>query len=192
MEYPWYDAIESSKDIQQGDILPSWPFTLPKEISPVNGKMKAEIVEYDAIVMSQSCDISFKKIDLALLCPIMDLDKMGDNYRNPREREKLRRGEIIGYHLLNKCDSAELLDRCGMEDYLGKYLVVDFRNAISFPLGLLISSATSRDKSRLRLLPPYREHLSQAFARFIMRVGLPQDIPNFSSSKEKCSFNAKK
>ena len=29
---------------------------------------------------------------------------------------------------------------------------------------------------RIRVLPPYREHLSQAFARFFMRVGLPQDI----------------
>ena len=32
---------------------------------------------------------------------------------------------------------------------------------------------------RIRLLPPYRELLSQAFARFFMRVGLPVDIPSF-------------
>jgi hypothetical protein len=32
---------------------------------------------------------------------------------------------------------------------------------------------------RLRLLPPYRENASQAFARFFMRVGLPVDIPPF-------------
>jgi hypothetical protein len=31
--------------------------------------------------------------------------------------------------------------------------------------------------NRLRLCPPYREHLAQAFARFFMRVGLPSDIP---------------
>ncbi len=31
----------------------------------------------------------------------------------------------------------------------------------------------NRNQPRLRLLPPYREHLSQAFARFFMRVGLP-------------------
>jgi len=33
-----------------------------------------------------------------------------------------------------------------------------------------------RGEPRLRLRPPYREHLSQAFARFFMRVGLPTDI----------------
>jgi hypothetical protein len=35
------------------------------------------------------------------------------------------------------------------------------------------------EKLHLRLLPPYRKHLSQSFARFIMRVGLPIDIPSF-------------
>ena len=32
---------------------------------------------------------------------------------------------------------------------------------------------------RLRLLPPYREHLSQALARLFMRAGLPADIEPF-------------
>jgi len=43
----------------------------------------------------------------------------------------------------------------------------------------LINFAKQKDQ-RLRLLPPYREHLSQAFARFFMRVGLPSDIPPFA------------
>ena len=30
-------------------------------------------------------------------------------------------------------------------------------------------------------MPPHREHLSQAFARFFMRVGLPIDIAPFDS-----------
>jgi len=32
---------------------------------------------------------------------------------------------------------------------------------------------------RQRLLPPYREHLAPAFARFFMRVGLPIDVSPF-------------
>ena len=32
---------------------------------------------------------------------------------------------------------------------------------------------------RWRLMSPYLEHLSQAFARFFMRVGLPSSIPEF-------------
>ncbi len=34
----------------------------------------------------------------------------------------------------------------------------------------------ARNEPRLRLLPPYREHLSQAFARFFMRVVLPVEV----------------
>jgi len=45
-------------------------------------------------------------------------------------------------------------------------------------IDFLIDLIKKKDK-RLRLLPPYREHLSQAFARFFMRVGLPVDIPEF-------------
>jgi len=41
--------------------------------------------------------------------------------------------------------------------------------------GILEELVTHTGK-RLRLCPPYREHLAQAFARFFMRVGLPQDV----------------
>ena len=34
--------------------------------------------------------------------------------------------------------------------------------------------------TKVRILPPYREHLAQAFARFFMRVGLPVDVPPFA------------
>jgi hypothetical protein len=42
----------------------------------------------------------------------------------------------------------------------------------SVPRSFNESLLTQRGHSRFRLLPPYREHLSQAFARFFMRVGL--------------------
>ncbi|MBE0478052.1 hypothetical protein IBX65_02895 [Candidatus Aerophobetes bacterium] len=58
------------------------------------------------------------------------------------------------------------------------YTVVDFRSVYSVAFDFIVELAEKRGK-RLRLLPPYREHLSQAFARFFMRVGLPMDIPSF-------------
>jgi len=48
-----------------------------------------------------------------------------------------------------------------------------------FSLPVRFVRKKAADGRRLRLLPPYREHLSQAFARFFMRVGLPVDIPAF-------------
>jgi hypothetical protein len=40
------------------------------------------------------------------------------------------------------------------------------------PSALRRGPTIERVGCELRLLPPYREHLSQAFARFFMRVGL--------------------
>jgi hypothetical protein len=48
---------------------------------------------------------------------------------------------------------------------------------------LLVREFANAAGHRLRLLPPYREHLSQAFARLFMRVGLPADIPPFGKEK---------
>ena len=52
-------------------------------------------------------------------------------------------------------------------------LVVDFHNVYGVPLGILRSTAEEAKNGRLRLRSPYREHLSQAFAQFFMKVALP-------------------
>ena len=53
--------------------------------------------------------------------------------------------------------------------------IVDFNNIYTIPKNLAKEIA-KQNKIRLRLCPPYREHLSQSFARFFMRVGLPINI----------------
>jgi len=58
-------------------------------------------------------------------------------------------------------------------------LVVNFREIVSLPVGYLRAHAAVLG-DRWRLLPPYLEHFSQAFARFFMRVGLPSAIPPFT------------
>lgn len=54
--------------------------------------------------------------------------------------------------------------------------LVDFHEVFSIPRAFLEKLVSQRIEPRVRLLPPYREHLSQAFARFFMRVGLPVSI----------------
>ncbi len=107
-----------------------------------------------------------------LVCPLWQLsefEKENEYYRSRQGKEALRRGYLPGYHLLNRCE---------IEGFETDYLVVDFRTVYSVPFDFIVNLAKSR-KKRIRLLPPYREHLSQAFARFFMRVGLPVDIPKF-------------
>ena len=71
----------------------------------------------------------------------------------------------------------ELVD--GMQLEQGDFQLVDFSRVFTIAVRLTRDLAVSQGM-RLRLNPPYREHLAQAFARFFMRVGLPVDIPPFS------------
>jgi len=179
--YIWYKIIDGEESLSQGDIIKSCPIITP----PPNMKldeMLAEIVEVDVfehnvVIMSQSCDLEYKKIKLVLVCPVVDLGEFENRSKtfkgkNKKElvknKNKLRMGVFPGYHLLNKSE---------IEGFETDYLIVDFHNVYGVPFDFLIEF--SKKTQRLRLLPPYKEHLSQAFARFFMRVGLPLDIPKF-------------
>ena len=54
-----------------------------------------------------------------------------------------------------------------------EHRIVDFHSVHTVPRAFLDTLIAERAAKRLRLLPPYREHLSQSLARFFMRVGLP-------------------
>ena len=88
-------------------------------------------------------------------------------YNSSQGRENLRQGKEPAYHLLNFYKSDKI-------DF--PLTVVDFHRIYTIPKEFIQEIALSQNE-RLRLLPPYREHLSQAFARYFMRVGLPIDIP---------------
>lgn len=165
--YPWYEIVGGSEPILQGDFVNSCPIVIPILAMEPDKQVSADVVEYNVVIMSQSCDLTHKKLDLVLVCPIWPLSETESNhFKSGKGKEELRRGNVPGYHLLNKCD---------IEGFETDYLVVDFRNVYGVPFDYL----AKRSDRRLRLLPPYREHLSQAFARFFMRVGLPVDIPSF-------------
>ncbi len=168
-EYPWYEIV-TGKDLFQGDIIYSCPLVLPPLI--IKDEFEADIIEYDVIIMSQSCDLIQKKLELVLVCPIWQLSEFENknpSYKDLTMKESLRKGYLPGYHLLNKCE---------INGFKSEYLIVDFRDVFSVNFDFLVEFVQEKS-DRLRLLSPYREHLSQAFARFFMRVGLPVDIPPF-------------
>lgn len=170
--YPWYEVTKREEQLLQGDFIDECPIVTPPLEIIENSDVKVDVAKYNVIVMSQSCDLAEKKIDIVLVCPVWPLEEVGkkESYYKGRDgKETLRRGNVSGYHLLNICD---------LEDFKRDYQVVDFHNVFGVPIDILLNLAKSKEK-RLRLLQTYREHLSQAFARFFMRVGLPTDIPSF-------------
>lgn len=166
-QYPWYHIADVNEGLLQGDFVHECPIVVPPPI--ISSKVQeVDIKNYDVVIMSQSCDLEQGKISLILVCPYYSLAETRFSNNN-KDKEKLRKGSFFGYHLLKKCE---------LEGFETDFLVVDFRNVYSVDFDFLVSLVRSKGR-RLRLLPPYREHLSQAFARFFMRVGLPVDIPVF-------------
>ena len=72
MEYPWYELIENSTEITQGDILKNCPVPKLQDVSKIEekDKLKAEIEFVDGIILTQACDIANKKVDNIIMCSI--------------------------------------------------------------------------------------------------------------------------
>ena len=162
--FPWYAAV-SGEHLEQGDFLSECPLV---QVRPDGTFSQAAA---NVVVLSHSCDLANDKLEVVQVCPFWPLEVLAvhvEYLRSRRGREELRRGNLTGYHLLN---------RCTLKDLDSDFLVLDYRSLFGIPVRTAQSLAQSQ--TRRRLLPPYREHMAQAFARFFMRVGLPVDIPAF-------------
>ena len=175
MPYDWYQVLtdENLGNLEQGDFIPLCPLVIPPTQIEAGQTPEVDIKETDTIVLSQSCDLANSKIENVLVCPYYSLMVFTEGLPGERTKKNinraisnLRQGNLPGYHLLERCTEVE---------HLSDYQVVDFRNVYAVNLSYL-KNLLKDINPRVRLLPPYREHLSQAFARFFMRVGLPQDI----------------
>ena len=71
-----------------------------------------------------------------------------------------------------------MLNFCEIENHIREIAIVDFWAVYTVPFGF-VEMFADYCGPRLRLQSPYTEHLSQAYARFVMRVGLPSPIPEF-------------
>lgn len=173
MDFQWYAELQNDDRLEQGDFVPECPIIIPPDSIIENEQIDVDINLIDSIVLSQSCDLLSNNIDIVLVCPYYSLktflqsipeEQTKTNRARTKTIDNLRKGFLPGYHLLNKQDG-----------FLNDYQVVDFRNVYGIKIDSLKSICIKLPR-RIRLLPPYREHLSQSFARYFMRVGLPQDI----------------
>lgn len=173
MDYPWYCTLENSDQLMQGDLIEECPIIIPPDSIIENEEFDVEVQLIDSIILSQSCDLVNNNVEIVLVCPYISLkvflaslpqDQVSTSKAKKKTIDNLKKGFLPGYHLLNKNEGI-------WEDYL----VVDFRNVYGININSL-KGICVKNGNRTRLNSPYREHLSQAFARFFMRVGLPQDL----------------
>lgn len=168
-KYPWYESGNWDK-LEQGDLLVNCPVLVQSaELAPkllnvvknIQTDIPIGVQLFDLIIMSQSCDLAHDKIDQVLLCAYFPASNQSrDN------RKAIRREHRPALHMIEKCE---------LKGHEFEQQIVDFRTIYTLPKGFVLEFAKQL-KSRVRLLPPYKEHLSQAFARYFMRVGLPRPL----------------
>lgn len=171
-DYPWY-AVGSFADLQQGDLFQACPILLPN-VSAYQSLLSApaysaippstfevEIAIADVVVVSQSCDLIKQDCTQVLVCAHRAAEEFGRD-----KRIEIAKDRYVSLHMLEACEHG--LNSFGQR-------VLDFRVVFGLPKDYLIALAASRSP-RVRLLPPYREHMAQAFARYFMRVGLPRNL----------------
>jgi hypothetical protein len=187
MSNGWYESVEATRTLMQGDFILDCPVVAWRDqpIEFASGqeaeslKVASQVIVADVIVMTQACDLENEKVSNVILCPHYTLSaykklwevEMGARGQNPNTKawkgfcDDVKDGFQWNLAMLNEDD-----------DMKAEHRIVDFHEVFTAPRVFLESLLKGRTHGRLRLLPPYREHLSQAFARFFMRVGLPSPI----------------
>lgn len=187
---PWYEIIEGSNSITQGDLIFNCPL-LSWNVDNLSfqGSNETEIlfgatdaISADVVIMTQACDLENYKVSNVILCPHISLTEYRNCWESDmRGREQTPTVKAWKNHCNDICDgylwNLSMINKCNVEGAVGMDLrVVDFHDVFTIPREFLEKLNEQRGESRFRLLPPYREHLSQAFARFFMRVGLPVPV----------------
>jgi hypothetical protein len=189
MPETWYEIVDPDVHLTQGDLIFDCPLlawqdnTLRLEGADESEVLKGatSAIQSDVVVMTQACDLENEKVENVILCPHVSIDvhrvfwenNMKSAEQNPTEKAWNR-------HCNSICDgfmwNLTMLNDYRIDGSSIGVRIVFFNEVYTVPRSFLESLLRQRGHSRFRLLPPYREHLSQAFARFFMRVGLPVPI----------------
>ena len=185
MSADWYEAVSADARLTQGDLVLDCPLVgwrsggLATAAGSETEVLVAarDVLEADVIVMTQACDLDNDRVKNVVLCPCPPLAEFKEAWREHHEQAKgadwkklcdsICKGYAWHSAMLNAGDCAALRTT---------HRVVQFQEVYTVPRDFLEALLARRNITRLRLLSPYREHLSQSFARFFMRVGLPAPV----------------
>jgi hypothetical protein len=187
MPSDWDQEVEATVRVTQGDLifnclLIAWspePFDGTEQRTSL--KRRTDTIEADVVVMTQACDLEQDKVSNVVVCPHFSLAE----YREDWEAEMRRRHQnpttkAWKSHCDDICDgyvwNLAMLNAHNGSAQSTHHRIVDFHHVFTLPRSFLESLLIEGVCRPLRLLPPYREHLSQAFARFFMRLGLPMSV----------------
>ena len=168
--------IAKSLPLQQGDLLRDCnvPIVIP-DFRAQEGEQTTHTVRvriFDLIVVTHSCDFLPRPPSSVLLAPISPASVYREHNADFAKKdtwEEIRKGRREGFHLLPSPETPQEMWTTHL---------VDFRTLYSLPYEYIAQYAEHLG-SWPRLQSPWLEHFSQGFARFYMRVALPEPIPSF-------------
>jgi hypothetical protein len=183
----WYELVPADHRLTQGDLIFAYPLLARnKPVDPVAAEGDAvrqavRAFRADVVVMTQACDLEHDKVENVVLCPHDPLSVFRRSWEQAMQDRAQTPSEKAWRRTCDDLASGYVWNQCFLNSFTGvdpplELRVVDFLELYTLPRAFLESLLKCRGSPRIRLLPPYREHLSQAFARFFMRVGLPQPI----------------
>ena len=164
----WYEAVAADAPITQGDLLENFPLVgwkseaIQVEQDKNLGELlrgATEIVQANAVVMTQACDLEHEKVTNVILCPFESLaehfslwkDAMLAGNQNPGKKawrrycDDIRDGFVWSMTILAAGESGDLST---------PHLVVDFREIFTLPRTFIESLVSQRTTPRLRLCRP--------------------------------------
>lgn len=169
---PWADwYAQGDAAVQQGDILHAFPVVTPVDLGD-DGSYTFATRTQAIIILTQTCDVPKAKQRTLMAASVHPYDLLAANtefdyLRTSAYQVALSRGDAIADFLLPPTPGSEL-----------PWSIVHFRDIFVVPKSAVIDTATHYPPTRLA--SPYKEYLSQAFARFMMRVALPSTLDAFT------------
>ena len=168
----WYEVVSGPK-LEQGDVLTN--ISAPRAVQDDNapGGFRIRLGRGDYVVLSQTCDLENSKLQEVLLADISDYQSAAnstDRARSKAFRKALVQGTDWAYFLLPEFE--------GPPNF--SWSIINFHYLFLIDVGACTRQA-ERLGSRLRLVPPYKEHLAQSFGRYMMRIALPQTLHEFEN-----------
>jgi hypothetical protein len=165
----WY-SDDHSLPLEQGDLLDNFDIY---QFQVVSGSlMPVRVRSRRVVVMTQSCDIPKAAQATLLLAEVESYETVAttgtdpSRYRSTAFRKSLAEGTAIGFFLLPPFGALN-------------WSLVNFRALHVLPKDY-VSEASSGESAVVRLASPYKEHLAQSFARYMMRVGLASTLSGFT------------
>ena len=126
--------------------------------------IEVSIERVNLIIMTQSCDLARdSKTEQVTLCAFLPASVYSKS-----DLGNIKSKRQAALCLIEASETAHI----NLPSF--ERQVIDFRAVYTLPKNYVTTFV--ENKTRARLLPPYREYVAQTFAKFFMRIGLPKDL----------------